>query len=235
MIVEDFCHIALKILHDHETATRAGAARSADPGGLTGPAQDAGQGKLDLFGQARGLAEARVRGQHRAGLHTRGGRTRGRASLHTRGRSRLHTRGRTSLHTRGRTSLHTRGGRTRLHTRGCRAGSRARCGSGRHAGHRADARGSRAAGLPNVTAVAALDLAEPAHQVRAGAHRAPVELSGPVHGRLAGWADQHLAVGPNPSFPGSLSPVRVDLPCATPIAGHEVCSDSAVPRERADR
>lgn len=106
---------------------------------------------------------------------------------------------------------------------------------GRQAGHWAHARGTRATRLPDVSAIAAFDLSEPAHQVDAGAYRAPVKLAGPVHRRLAGWADQHLAVGPNPSFPGTLSPVRVDLPCATPIAGHEVCSDSAVPRERADR
>jgi hypothetical protein len=83
-------------------------------------------------------------------------------------------------------------------------------------------RPARLAGLPDVTAVAALDLAEPPDQVRAQAHRAPVEFTHPVDGRLARRADEHLAVGPDPSFPGALPPVRVDLPCTTAIAGHSV-------------
>jgi hypothetical protein len=56
--------------------------------------------------------------------------------------------------------------------------------------------------------------------VHAQAHRAPVKFPRPVGRRLAGWADEHLAVGPDPSFPGALPPVRVDLPCTTAIAGH---------------
>jgi hypothetical protein len=118
-----------------------------DPGGLTGPAQDPRQRQFHLFGQARRLAEARIRARHSARLRT-GGRA---------------------------------GNRTRLDT-----GRRARRSTGRRqAGHRAYAR----AWLPDVAAIAAFDLAEPAHQVHAGAHRAPVELAGPLHRRLASWAD----------------------------------------------
>ena len=64
--------------------------------------------------------------------------------------------------------------RTRAWRNGTRAGST--CG---HAGHRART-ATGAAGVPDVTAVAALDLAQPAHQVRAQAHRAPVEFRHPV-------------------------------------------------------
>ena len=100
----------------------------------------------------------------------------------------------------------------------------ARSTAGRRAGDRGHACRSSAR-LADVTAVAALDLAEPAHQVHARADRARVQLRGPVDRRLAGRADQHLAVGPDTALPGALTPVRVDLPCTTPIAGHEVCSD----------
>src|ERR1700728_3760700 len=158
--------------------------RSADTGWLA-PAEHAGQGKLDLLGQARGLAEVRVPAARAAACTARAAARAARAAART-GRS--------------------------------TARRRRRAGDGGHA-CRSSAR------LADVTAVAALDLAEPAHQVHARADRAPVQLRGPVDRRLAGRADQHLAVGPDTALPGALAPVRVDLPCTTPIAGHEVCSD----------
>jgi hypothetical protein len=59
---------------DAAEPTRRGRANlaSADPGRLARPAQDAGQGKLDLFGQARGIAEARLGTRGGAGLGSGG-------------------------------------------------------------------------------------------------------------------------------------------------------------------
>jgi hypothetical protein len=107
----------------------------------------------------------------------------------------------------------------RSHTaRPSRAAGRSRAPGPGRARANGGARGTRR--VADVSAVAALRLAEPADQVHAQAHRAAVKLRQPVGRRLARRADEHLAVRPDPSFPGALPPVRVDLPCTTAIAGH---------------
>jgi hypothetical protein len=90
-------------------------------------------------------------------------------------------------------------------------------------------------GLANVPAIPALDLAEPPDQVHATADRAPVKVSCPVEGRLTAWADEHLTIGPHPSFPGALPAVRVYLPRPAAIAGHPACPFSRPPTGRPAR
>src|SRR5213075_885961 len=71
-------------------------------------------------------------------------------------------------------------------------------------------------------AVAALHLAEPAHQPHAAAPAALVEVRLPVVHALAGRADQDLLIAPDAAPPRAMSPYRVHLPRATAIAGHRV-------------
>jgi hypothetical protein len=82
-------------------------------------------------------------------------------------------------------------------------------------------------GLVDRTAVSAFHFAEPPDEVHAGAHRAVVQIGSPVVGSLTARADKYLTIVANAAAPGALPPVRVDLPCTAPIAGHAACSDSA--------
>jgi hypothetical protein len=176
----------------------------ANPSRTAQPTENPLQREFHLLSQPRRLAKARAR----ASTRTRPGSPRPRPG-------RPGTPGKL-LRTGARQRLHGTAG----HIRSCANGGR-------------PGNGSRP-GLADVTAVAALSLSQPAHQVHAGTYRAPVKLGRPVNGRLARGADEHLAVGPDPSFPGALPPVRVDLPCTTAIAGHSVFRFCRSPRMRPD-
>src|SRR5690348_7678503 len=80
-----------------------------------------------------------------------------------------------------------------------------------------DQRGVGRDGLADQAAVEALDLAEPADQVHAGAPGAGLELSGPVPRFLAGRADQDKLVAQHAAAPGALPPLRVRLPHAAAV------------------
>src|SRR5689334_8903173 len=71
--------------------------------------------------------------------------------------------------------------------------------------------------LADQAAVEALDLAEPADQVHAGAPGAGLELRGPVPRFLAGRADQDELVAQHATAPGALPPLRVRLPHAAAV------------------
>jgi hypothetical protein len=88
--------------------------------------------------------------------------------------------------------------------------------------HRAhsDRRLRRDRGVRHRTAIPALHLAEPSDQMDARAHRTPVQVRGPVVGRLTAGADQHLAIGANAAPPGTDAPVWVNLPRAAAITRH---------------
>src|SRR5437660_1618411 len=72
-------------------------------------------------------------------------------------------------------------------------------------------------GLADQAAVEALDLAEPADQVHAGAPGAGFEPGGPVTRFLARRADQDQLVAQHTTAPGALAPLRVCLPHAAAI------------------
>ena len=90
---------------------------------------------------------------------------------------------------------------------------------------------TRVSHLTDSAAVPALHLAQPPHQMHAGADPAAVQLAGPVGRELTLGADEDLTVAAYAPAPGTLAPVRVYLPGSAPIAGHAACSDSASNQE----